>query len=112
MKNFHTLCVALLLLLTSSCSLVEDSDKAATYLLVTPSEITYAENAENSFTVDSDGDWLITAITDKVKLSTKIGSAGKTTVEILSMSATSPQTIVIRTPSNPDYSRDPQDLPR
>ena len=102
MKNLHTLCVALLLLLTSSCSLVDSGDKAATYLLVTPSEITYAENAENTFTVNSDGDWLVTAITDKVKLSTKIGSAGKTTVEILSMSATSPQTIVIRTPSNPD----------
>ena len=102
MKNLNTLCAALLSLLATACVPIENDDKAATYLVVTPNEITFVAGSENSFTVDSDGDWLVTAITDKVKLSTNIGAAGKTSVEILSMSATTTQTIVIRTPSNPD----------
>ena len=66
-----------------------------------PAEITFHADGNNSFTVDTDGDWVVTAISDKVSLSEKMGTKGKTTVTILAMTGTTPQTVVIRTPSNP-----------
>ena len=102
MKHILHLCTVLLALSYASCSLIDNGDEAAaTYLTVTPGEITFRTDGNNSFTVDSDGDWVVTAISDKVSLSEKMGNKGKTTVTILTMTATTPQTIVIRTPSNP-----------
>ena len=100
MKNFSHIRTALFALLLVACSPFDNQDKIATYLTVSPSEIAFKAAGENSFTVDTDGDWLVTAISDKVTLSDKSGTAGKTTVKILSMTATTPQVIVIRTPSN------------
>ena len=100
MKNFSHIRTALFALLLVACSPFDNQDKIATYLTVSPSKIAFKADGENSFTVDTDGDWLVTAISDKVTLSDKSGTAGKTTVKILSMTATTPQVIVIRTPSN------------
>ena len=99
MKRIFHLCTVLLALSYASCSLIDNGDEAAaTYLTVTPAEITFQTNGNNSFTVDTDGDWVVTAISDKVSLSEKMGNKGKTSVTILAMTATTPQTIVIRTP--------------
>ena len=100
MKNFPHIRAALFALLLISCTPFDKQDNKATYLTASPTEIVFNANGENAFTIDSDGDWFVTAISDKVKLSTKSGTAGKTTVEILSMTATTTQIIVIRTPSN------------
>ena len=102
MKHFSHLHAALFALLLVACTPFGNQEQNATYLTVSPTEIFFNAEGENSFTVDTDGDWLVTAISDKVKLSTKSGSAGQTTVEVLSMTATTTQTIVIRTPSNTD----------
>ncbi|MBQ3246569.1 MAG: DNA/RNA non-specific endonuclease [Alistipes sp.] len=102
MKRIFHLCTVLLALSYASCSLIDDGNEApATYLTVTPAEITFHADGNNSFTVDTDGDWVVTAISDKVSLSEKMGTKGKTTVTILAMTGTTPQTVVIRTPSNP-----------
>ena len=102
MKFIPKICVVFIALLSTSCSLFDNDDKAvATYLTVTPTEVTFSPSGNNFFTVDTDGDWVVTAISNKVSLSDKMGVKGTTTVTILDMTATSPQTIVIRTPSNP-----------
>lgn len=100
MRHTYHIFAALIASLFVACAPIDNDEKGATYLKVTPATIIFRADAQNSFTVDSDGDWIVAAISDKVRLSTKFGSAGKTTVEIPSMTATTAQTIIFRTPSN------------
>lgn len=102
MKRIFHLCTMLLALSYASCSLLDNGDEAvATYLTVTPEEIVFDAAGNNTFTVESDGDWLVTAVSSKISLSAVSGKRGTTSVTILAMNSTSTQTIVIRTPSNP-----------
>ena len=104
MKRIFFFCALSFSLLYSSCSLLNDDDeKAATYLKISPTEITFEAGNECSFTVDTDGEW-IAITTDKVTLSTTKGSAGVTSVSILAFNSTSPQFVVVRTPSNTSLS--------
>ena len=102
MKRFHYFCVALLSLMVAACTPSEDDGKkVATYLTVSPSEITFDASAENTFSVDTDANWI--AITSgKITLSKTSGNAGVTTVKIVAMTSTANQTIMIQTPSNPN----------
>lgn len=100
MKRILYLYALLFSFLGSSCSLLNgDNENTATYLKVTPTEITFETGAENSFTVDSDGEW-VAVTTDNVTLSATDGKAGITIVNILSLTGTSSQNILVRTPSN------------
>ncbi len=100
MRNIYRICAALLSLLFVACTTPgNEEEPAATYLKVTPSEITFDENSDNTFVVDTDGAWEIT-VSDKVKLSAKSGDAGLSTVRIVEVTSSSTQTIIVRTPSN------------
>jgi len=100
MRNIYRICVALLPLLFVACATPgNEEEPAATYLKVSPSEITFDENSDNTFVVDTDGAWEIT-VSEKIKLSAMSGNAGLSTVRIVEMTATLTQTIVVRTPSN------------
>ena len=100
MKRIFYISTLLFPLLFASCSLLNgDDEKGATYLKVTPAEITFEAGADNSFTVDTDGEWMIIT-TDKITLSASSGKAGITSVKILSVIGTSTQNIMVRTPSN------------
>lgn len=100
MRNIYRICVALLPLLFVACTTPGNKEEpAATYLKVSPSAITFDSDSDNFFVVDTDGAWEITA-SSKIKLSAISGNAGLSTVRIVEMTATSTQTIVVRTPSN------------
>ena len=99
MKNIFTYGALLLLLSLTACTPI-DNDKAATYLNITPDEIYFDTEGVNTFTVESDGDWVITNTSNLVPLSVTRGSKGSTTVEILAMKASSTHKINIVTPSN------------
>ena len=101
MKTFNYFCVVLLSLMFATCTPFEDGDKkVATYITVSPTEITFNPSAENTFSVDTDADWI--AITSgKITLSKNSGNAGVTTVKIVAVASTATQNIIIQTPSNP-----------
>lgn len=100
MRNIYRICAALLPLLFVACTTPgNEEEPAATYLKVSPSAITFDSDSDNFFVVDTDGAWEITA-SSKIKLSAISGNAGLSTVRIVEMTATSTQTIVVRTPSN------------
>ncbi|MBO7219704.1 MAG: DNA/RNA non-specific endonuclease [Alistipes sp.] len=100
MKKFYHICAVLLSLTFVACFAPEDGgDSTATYLKVSPSEITYDSGSDNFFVVDTDGAWEITA-PEKLKLTAVRGEAGLSTVRIVEMTSSSTQTIVVRTPSN------------
>ncbi len=100
MRNIYRICAALLPLLFVACTTPgNEEEPAATYLRVSPSAITFDSDSDNFFVVDTDGAWEITA-SSKIKLSAISGNAGLSTVRIVEMTATSTQTIVVRTPSN------------
>lgn len=102
MKSAHYFCMTLLSFLCVACSpLNDDNENVATYLNVYPTEITFNPNASNAFTVESDGDWVIIHPTE-VTLSEKRGSRGSTTVKVLSITGSSDQSLMVRTPGNND----------
>ena len=100
MRKFFIFFALLLPLLCTSCSLLQkDNEDAATYLNVYPTEILFSADGENSFSVDCDGAWILIA-SNKITLSTTSGESGITTVRILDMTASTIQTIEVRTPGN------------
>ena len=100
MKRIFCFWMALLPLLYVACTTPDNSEpQGATYLNVTPSTITFDANGENTFTVDTDGEWIAVA-TDKITISANRGEAGITPVRVLTMNSTSTQAVVVRTPSN------------
>ena len=99
MKNIFTRCALLLSLSSIACTPI-DNDKAATYLNLTPDEIYFDAEGINTFTVESDGYWVVTNTSNLVPLSVTRGTKGSTTVEILAMKASSTHQINIVTPSN------------
>lgn len=105
MKIVHYIFTLFLLLLVAGCTSPNNNEnKVATYLKVSPSELTFDKDAENTFSVDTDADWI--AITsDKITLSVTSGHEGITVVKIETMTSASTQTIIVRTPSNPSLSK-------
>lgn len=99
MKNIFTRCALLVPLSLIACTPI-DNDKAATYLNLTPDEIYFDAEGVNTFTVESDGDWIVTNTSNLIPLSATKGTKGSTTVEILAMTAQSTHEINIVTPSN------------
>ncbi|MBQ7853001.1 MAG: DNA/RNA non-specific endonuclease [Muribaculaceae bacterium] len=100
MRNFLNLCMVLLPLLCASCYTPQNGNEdVATYLHVTPNEIVFNANADNSFVVDCDATWEITA-SQEIKLSTREGTKGKTTVKVLDMPAPMTTSLLVETPSN------------
>ena len=101
MKNLNYLWMVLLSVLCIACTPSGgEESQVATYLKVTPAEITFDATADNTFIIDTDGSWMIIA-SSSVTLSAKNGEAGVNEIKVLAMNSTSNQNIVIRTPSNP-----------
>ena len=100
MRNIYHIYAAFIALLLAACSPIDNQEPSATYLKATPTEIYFKEDGQNIFTVETDGDWVVATTSDKVKLSTRVGGAGSTPVKVISMSATTAQTIVLRSISN------------
>ncbi len=100
MKNLNYLWMVLLSVLCIACTTPGgEESQVATYLKVTPAEITFDATADNTFIIDTDGSWMIIA-SSSVTLSAKNGEAGVNEIKVLAMNSTSNQNIVIRTPSN------------
>lgn len=100
MRTIYPFCVALLSLLFGACTPLGGEDQeVATYLNVTPNEIVFSTDAENSFVVDCDASWAIIA-SQEILLSAREGTMGKTTVKVLDMPAPMTTSLLVETPSN------------
>ncbi|MBQ7342655.1 MAG: DNA/RNA non-specific endonuclease [Alistipes sp.] len=100
MRKFFYFCAVLLPLLYVACGpLPEGEEEAATYLKVTPSELTFDATVKKAIKIETDGKWAITT-SGSVTLSQLNGEKGISTVYVLSMTATTPQTLLVRTPGN------------
>ena len=100
MRKIYYFCMVSLSLLFAACTPSGGGDeKAATYLNVTPNEIVFSANADNSFIVDCDASWIITA-SQEIRLSAREGTAGKTTVKVLDMPSPMTTSLLVETPSN------------
>lgn len=94
----------LLLFLYIGCTPApSDENGGATYLKVTPNEITFDTTGKHTFVVDTDGSWVVVK-SDDVTLSADRGTAGTTRVEVLSTTLNSIQTVLVLTPSNSSLS--------
>ena len=100
MRKIYYFCMVSLSLLFAACTPSGGGDeKAATYLNVTPNEIVFSANADNSFIVDCDASWIITA-SQEIRLSAREGTAGKTTVKVLDMPSPMTTSLLVEMPSN------------
>ena len=100
MKTIYSFCVALLSLLFGACTLSGgDDQEVATYLDVTPKEIVFSKDADNSLIISCDASWTIIASQD-IQLSAREGVAGTTTVTVLDMPSSITTSLLVKTPSN------------
>ena len=100
MRTLYSFCVALLSLLFGACTLLGgDDQEVATYLDVTPKEIVFSKDADNSLIISCDASWTIIASQD-IQLSAREGVAGTTTVTVLDMPTSITTSLLVKTPSN------------